>query len=322
MSLLNIPKVKVKEPSTRFDLYFAGGMNKASEVYLKSEGANRLCSQLLDRKAIEEWAASRALGHAKGKLFIDSGAFSAHTKGSEVNVDEYIEYVNRLDDQVAIFAQVDKIPGTFRKPKTKQELLEAPEISWKNYLYMRDKVKSPDKLLPIFHQGEDYKWLKLILDARFDGKPIPYIGISPANDQTTKQKELFIDKCFKIIKDSSNPDVKTHAFGMTAWDLLERYPFTSADSTTWLMSAANGAIITKYGTVVVSERCSHQPAYLGRMPKAAVQEIQKYVESHGFSIQELSSDYKQRFIFNIMFLLEWANNYEYRPTSAVRKSLF
>ena len=91
---------------------------------------------------------------------------SAHTRDAEVDVDAYIEYLNGIDDDVHVFAQVDKIPGKFRHPKTREELAEAPEMSWNNYLYMRERLKSPEKLLPIFHQGEDFKWLHNILDYR------------------------------------------------------------------------------------------------------------------------------------------------------------
>lgn len=305
-----------------FDLYFAGSQNKLAEVYLRANGCNRLASQLIDRIVITNWIEARKEGAATGHLFIDSGAYSAHTRDAELDVDEYINYVNSIDEHVHIFAQVDKIPGVFAHPKTREQLLEAPEISWKNYLYMRDKVKSPDKLLPIFHQGEEWKWLENMLETTFDGKHIPYIGISPANDKPVKEKEVFIERCFKIIAQSSNPDVKTHAFGMTSLNVLERYPFTSADSTSWIMNGANGSIMTKYGSVTISSGRTHAPDHLFKMPKAAQDEIQQYVESHGFDMKELSVDYKQRILFNILYLSEWSKNYKYTPSKIVRKSLF
>jgi len=316
------PNTQVSEALKGFQLYFAGSQNRVAEAYLRKSGANRLASQLLDRPVIKGWIEGRSRGECKGHLFIDSGAFSAHTRGAEVDVDAYIEFINSIDEHVYLFAQVDKIPGVFRQPKTPQQLAEAPELSWKNYLYMRERVKSPNKLLPIFHQGEDYKWLENMLEATFDGEHIPYIGISPANDQPVAEKEKFIDKCFKIIKSSSNPDVKTHAFGMTSLHLLERYPFTSADSTSWIMNGANGSIMTKYGSVTVSASRRHAPDHILNMPKAAQQEIQQYVESHGYTLEGLAHDYKQRIIFNIQYLLEWARNYKYKPSSVKRRTLF
>lgn len=306
-----------------FQLYFAGSQNKVAEAYLKATGCNRLASQLLDKVVIAGWINSRQEeGLAEGHLFIDSGAYSAHTKGTELDVDKYIEFVNGIDKDVHIFAQVDTIPGVFREKKTRDQLVLAPEKSWDNYLYMREQVLSPDKLLPIFHQGEDFKWLEHILEATFDGKHIPYIGISPANDMPVKDKERFIDKCFKIILNSSNPAVQTHAFGMTTLHILERYPFTSADSTSWILNGANGSIMTKYGSVTISSGRLYAPDHLRKMTKAAQQEIKTYVEGHGYTMEGLADDYKQRVIFNVMYLTEWAKNYSYRPTTVIRKSLF
>ena len=58
------------------------------------------------------------------------------------------------------------------------------------------------------------------------------------------------------------------------------------------------------------------------MPKDAQQEIQNYVESHGYKLEDLADDYKQRMLFNIEFLLDWSENYKYRPSKVARRSLF
>lgn len=327
MGLISVQKtpksIQVQEPEG-FQLYFAGSLNKVFEEDLKNKGAHRLASQLLDKAVIEGWIAGRDEGRCKGHLLIDSGAFSAHTRDAEVDVDAYIEFLNRIDSYVHVCAQVDKIPGKFRKPKTRQELEEAPELSWQNYLYMRDKLNSPQKLLPIFHQGEDYKWLHNILEWRDPktGQKVEYMGISPANDQPVKEKIKFIEKCFNIINHSSNPDICTHAFGMTSLYVLEMYPFTSADSTSWLLNGANGSIMTKYGAVLLSSKSMNNPAHIRMMPKAAQQEIQSYVESKGFTMEGLANEYTDRIRFNIEYLLEWARNYKYKPSSVRRRSLF
>lgn len=328
MSLFSIKKMEEEFLKPRYEqpkgflLFFAGAMNPQFEVDLQDKGANRLCSQLLDRNAITAWQEGRKRGTCKGNLIIDSGAFSAHTRDAEVDVDKYIEYLNEIDEDVFVAAQVDKIPGKFRRPKTRQELEEAPKLSWDNYLYMRERLKSPQKLLPIFHQGEDYKWLYNILEWRgTDGEKVEYMGISPANDQPVKEKIKFIEKCFNIIKKSSNPNIKTHAFGMTSLYVLEMYPFTSADSTSWLLNGANGSIMTRYGSVTVSEKSKHLPTHIRKMPKAAQQEIQKYVESKGFTMEDLANNYVERIRFNIEYLLDWARNYRYNPSSVKRRSL-
>lgn len=309
-------------PLPGFQLYFAGSLNKVFEDDLKKKRANRLASQLLDRNVIDGWISGRDEGLCKGYLLIDSGAFSAHTRDAEVDVDAYIDFLNSFDEDIHVCAQVDKIPGKFRQPKSRQDLAEAPELSWENYLYMRERMKSPRKLLPIFHQGENFKWLHNILQYRDEkGMPVWYMGISPANDQPVKEKIKFIDKCFEIIRESGNPNIRTHAFGMTSLNVLEMYPFTSADSTSWLLNGANGSIMTKYGSVLVSEKSRSSPQHIVMMPKAAQREIQVYAESKGYDFARLGTEYTERIRFNIDYLLDWAQNYRYKPSMVRRRSL-
>lgn len=304
-----------------FDLYFAG-TGPSSVVDFKFEnGTNQLLSQLNERSSINKWIENMRKTNHISKLFIDSGAWSAHSVGKEVDVDDYIKFLNKYDEYFYIFAQVDKIPGKFRQIKTKEELLEAPDLSWKNYLYMKDKVKSRDKLLPVFHQGEDFKWLENMLEYTHEdtGKHISYIGISPANDSSIQGKLVFVNKCFEIIKKSSNPNVKTHAFGMTSLDILEQYPFTSADSTSYIMCAVNGGIMTEYGVVVLSDRRMTKNNGLFLNDKTRLTEL---ANRYGFSIEELAESAYNRMLYNIKFLLDWCENYKYKPPKVNKNKLF
>ena len=301
-----------------FDLYFAGSDNPAWREYLLAKKANRLASWINDRNVIDAWISNKG----KGKLFIDSGAFSAHTVGKEVDIDKYIEFLNSIDEYVYIAAELDKIPGEFRKAKTRKQCLEAPLIGWENYLYMRERVKSPDKILPVFHQNEDFDWLVRMLETTFDGKHIPYIGVSPANDRSTKEKNEWFEQVFRIIGQSSNPNVKTHAFGMTSLPVLERYPFTSADSTSWIMTGANGGIMTPYGTVVMSSKQLDNPQHIIHQPEAEIQQIKALCKKYKFNFEELKESYQERCKFNIAYLMDWAKNYQYKGTEIKKKTLF
>ena len=317
---MNIPDfVKKREDSNQgFDLYFAGAQCKECEDYMIQHKSNRLQSQLNDRKNIKNWC-----DNGQGaKLFIDSGAYSAHTIGKILNVDEYIEYVNSIDNYIYCFAQVDHIPGKFRQPKTPEELAAAPELSWKNYLYMKDKVKSKHKLLPIFHQGEDFKWLVNMLEYTDTDGHIPYIGISPANDSTIEYKKIFIQKCFDIISKSSNPNVKTHAFGMTSLDVLEMYPFYSADSTSWIMTGAMGNIMTPWGMIDVSAKNKYKPGNIQTLDLSTVNHIKEWLNKNDLDLDSLCENYKHRMLCNIIYLTEWMKSYRYKGVSASIKSLF
>lgn len=301
-----------------FDLYFAGSSTPVTEQYIQEHSLCRLQSQLNDRTNIKRYVDAGF----KGKLFIDSGAYTAYTRQKEVNVDEYIQYLNGMDEHLTIYAQVDKIPGQHGHEKTIQDITEAPKISWENYLYMRDKVNSPDKLLPIFHRRENWSYLEQMLETTFDGKHIPYIGIAATTDSSTNEKEAWFQEVFRIIKKSSNPNVKTHAFGMTSLKLLESFPFTSADSTSWIMTAINGGIMTPYGVIIVSERQGHIKNNVKNQSKEVQDSFQNYLEEIGITLQELQTEPTARLIANIKYLVKWTENYQYRPIETRKKKLF
>ena len=304
-----------------FNIYFAGSYQKDIDEEIMKRGGNRLFSQLNDRNGLKRWLPFKEEG-ASNRLFIDSGAFSAHTKDSEVDVDEYIKYVNEHQGLFDVIAQVDTIPGKFRQPKTRQQIIDAPESSWENYLYMRERVKDVHCLTPIFHQGEDFKHLKRMLETTFDGKHIEYIGISPANDVQTKDKKKWFEQVYQIIRDSSNPNVKTHAYGMTSFEALEQYPIYSADSTSWLLNAAMGAIMTPKGTFFTSEMKKHESGHWTNLSPVDRQWLTDLADRYGISMHELETDYKARELFNVQYVLEWAKNYKYKGTNRYQRRLF
>ena len=271
-----------------FDLYSAGAGSKDVLELKRRIGYDQLLSQLNERKACQEWADyKKEHPDCRSKLFIDSGAYSAHTKGKEVDVDDYISFINSIDEQVFVFAQVDKIPGRWGQPKTPEQLAEAPIVSWDNYLYMVDKVKSPKKLLPIFHQGEDFKHLKRMIEYKYtfgelEGQPIDYIGVSCNKELTTQSWISWFNQVYKMIRDSSNPNVKTHAFGMTSLKVLEQFPFTSADSTSWVRSAGFGNILVGYTSIYMSDRNPNDSGHISNLSVALQEDIDKICKKYGF----------------------------------------
>ena len=301
-----------------FDLYFAGSQNEICENWMLNNNCCRLQSQINDRRTIQKWVETEK----HGKLFIDSGAYTAYTKQTEVNVDEYIDYVNGIDQGLTLFAQVDKIPGKHGQEKTLQDIQEAPILSWENYLYMREKVISPDKLLPIFHRRESWKYLEQMLETTFNGKHIPYIGIAATTDSSTKEKEEWFNKVFHVIRNSSNPNVKTHAFGMTSLKLLENFPFTSADSTGWIMTGANGAIMSPFGVIYVSNKDTTAPDHVLNINPELLKEFKQYLQEMEISFDAICEDYKERMLANLKYLKRWSDNYVYKGNTVYKKSLF
>lgn len=314
-----------------FDLYLASYDDSSIMSDAWDNDWPLLYSQINNRGCI----LNRFKAETNGKLLIDSGAHSAHTKGIELDLEEYIGFVNDNIDKMTLYVQVDKIPGTYRKPKTQQDWLEAPKLSWENYLYMREKSKDPSKLVPVFHQGEDFKWLRNLCDYTFsDGSHIPYIGLSPRGDVSLKAKYDFCAECFSVIQRSSNPTVKTHAFGATSLEMLEKLPFTSADSTTWVLVSAFGQVwmpncisgdVNGVGIKLgVSEQnLSHPTAtqtYWEQTPEIK-KRLDDYFESIGTNIEELSKSHSARALASAKYVQNWCKNYEYKGPKTFVKTM-
>ena len=273
--------------------YFAGSAKLSVDAKLQEWGYPRLMSQLNDRSLIPKWTTFWREHNQNIPIFIDSGAYSAYTKGANIDVDAYINWINAHGDAFTVVAQVDFIPGKSNLETDAEVYLKAPQYSWENYLYMHERLRPElrDKLIPVFHQGEDFKWLVNMLNwvDPESGRHMPYIGISPHTEVTSAKRMAFCREVFRIIKNSDNPGVKTHGFGMTALQLLKNIPFTSVDSTTWLQTAIHGQILLhrggKLSPVVVSERTVHLDNHFIYLAPDVQEEILKQIDAMGYDTQ-------------------------------------
>lgn len=293
------------------DLYLVGPEKEIiMETVINDIKSNMLFNYIDGKKATDKYKEKIK----PKKLFIDSGAFSAWTKGKAIDVDEYIAWINERADFIDLYGQVDVIPGDRVKGHTQEQVEEAARATWENYLYMRPKMKNPDGLLYTFHVGEPYNYLKEALEwTDEDGKHIPYIALGGMVGKPTPVKKAFLDSCFKIIEKSSNPKVKVHAFGMTSFPLLEQYPITSADSTSWIMTGANGSIMTDVGIIAVSDQMARLPEHYSHLPKHLQKAFEESIAEYGFTLDELRHSRDNRIMFNARYMNKKASNIKYNP---------
>ena len=336
------------------DLYFAGYDGKRSDIFLFEEGYNQFFSWINDRKRAENYINWREgmdlylVGPEKanileevfkleanmlfnyidgknatdayktnikpGKLFIDSGAYSAWTRGVEIDVDEYITWINERADYIDLFGQVDVIPGDKIHGATMQQVIEAAEKTWENYLYMRERVKYPERLLYTFHVGEPIKYLERALEWKDEkGNLIPYIALGGMVGKPKPIRQSFLDQCFRVIRKSSNPQVKVHVFGMTDFSLLANYPITSADSTSWIMTGATGGIMTDVGVITVSDVQSNSATHYSHLPQNLQEKLEETIAEFGFKLDELRHSRDARIIFNARYMVKKMKKLTYNP---------
>lgn len=288
-----------------------------------------LISQL-DRSAIKKTIQWKHEGFCRW-LFIDSGAFSIHTGKAHTTVDEYLDYLNSIDDDIDVCAQLDTIPGHFGQPKSAEDYEESARKSWENYLYMRKRMKSPHKLMPVFHFGESFTALENMLSWKDEnGNLLDYIGISPANDASQDDKNIYLREVSNVIQRSGNPNVKTHLYGMTSLDALSKYPCYSADSISHRLISGYAKILSvNFGVISVSakSRTSKTKSNMSFIETADEYNKQKLIdeiEALGFTLEQIQESSAVRTAFtvhNIQKLIK--TKYAYKPTNTVKvKKLF
>ena len=205
-------------------LYFAGGENKSwLNAMVEAGVSNSLYSYyyLMEGRKHKEADVDAFVANAsavQSHLFIDSGGFSAFSKGVQINLDDYIEFIKRYEDAIDDYANLDVIGDH--------------KASMRNQQYMEDAGMKP---IPVFHWGSKLEDLKAMVE-RYDR--IALGGLVP---HARKKSRLFrwLDSCFSIIRNNA----KVHGFGMSGLPVLLRYPWFSCDSTSWLGGTMRATIV-------------------------------------------------------------------------------
>lgn len=272
-----------------FDFYFAGATTDRIRNCLVKLNANVLKSYLTDKSVINRFFDYKKRGW-KGKLMIDNGEFTIHRQGGTINIDEYIDWLNKNDEYIDYAIAVDSIPGKWGVERTKEEVDKSAQKTWENYVYMKMRVKSPQKLLPVFHQGENLKFLRRFLEI----PDIEYICLSGSKDKSVQMKENFYAKCFELIN-LIKPSIKVHCLGSATISNVEKFPFTSTDATSCNMVAAMGNVIVNRNVVYVGDEFKSirfkSPIILDLLKQICVE--------YEINMEDLGCDYQTRAIFNI-----------------------
>lgn len=297
------------------DLYFAGIQALELDEYLSSKNCHRLFSYAdKPRKRLQMFEPTSS------KIFMDSGAFGvAHSK-KEITLDEYIEFIKQTP-RVNLFACLDVIPFPVLNTETSRQ---SAEQSWQNYLYMLKHLPQDlwDKIVPTYHYGEDFAFLEQMLEG-FDGYKPPYIAYGGRVGIATNHILDSLDTFFDIVK-KNRPTVKVHGFGITVFKILEKHPFTSADSTSYLKTAVNGSVYLEClrKPIKISTQTQKDVLNYLHMDDQLKNIIENEVQSYGYTIQELQDSFRSRFKFNIDYFMRRQKNYKLQVPKIRKKKLF
>lgn len=297
-----------------FKIYFAGSWS-FSKKWFKDKGGNPVTNRLVSFAYPEQFGQWLDItGQTEGNIIVDSGAFSAWNKGREIDIDEYIEFAHdciqqgeRHNKNVHV-VNLDVIPGkvgemkglSLIKPQTRRKIDRAAQQGFDNMMHMKQAGITP---IHVFHQHEDFKWLDKMLEHT------DYIGISPANDLSTKARRIWMDKVFTYLN-KKGANVKTHGFAVTSIKDLKQFPWTSCDSATWVFLAAYGEVMFPVqgfkGTILSNTDYNVIPISKKRIKRGVggiTEGVIKCFEREGYSYENLQ-DCNYRKLINLQVYLK------------------
>lgn len=156
-------------------------------------------------------------------ILVDSGAFSFQ-KGTKVNWDEftknYIDFIQKTDNE--------KVTGYF-------ELDIDNIIGYDAVLEYRQQLKEvSNKIIPVWHKNRGVHDFKIMC------QNYKYVAIASVSqtDILDKHIKYFVDYAHK-------QGCKIHGLGITRKKILDKIPFDSVDSTSWIAPFVWGRIGNK-----------------------------------------------------------------------------
>lgn len=237
------------------------------------------------------------------KLFMDSGAFSMFTLGIDVDLDAYGAYLLSASDYISVASNVDAI-GAGR---------EADSYANQKYL---ESLKLPVPVCPVHHARDDDKWLVKYLDEGYE-----YIFLGGMVPESIPYLLGWLDHLWDkyLAKPDGTARVKIHGFGLTTFELMQRYPWFSVDSTSWFMIGMFGNILMMVNGKPKALTISKQSGS-AKMADKSFWSLDDYTRSHllkvitdkGFDPELLGTSYGHRDHWNILFYQEYMRTL--RPT--------
>ncbi len=155
-------------------------------------------------------------------LMVDSGAYTAYTQNKVIDIDEYIDFLQRNIGNIDHYINLDVIG-------------DGP-ASYANYLYMRRAGLNP---VPVWHVETEKKYLLDYLDQA------DFVGIGVRGKRQTSENVAELDSIWEnyLTDDQGIPRAKFHLMGISSAETLSKYSWYSADGTSWAQSAWNGSIV-------------------------------------------------------------------------------
>jgi hypothetical protein len=141
-------------------------------------------------------------------VMADSGAYTAWSKGVNIDIRDYAKWIRKWENYFTAYANLD-IRGDVKGTKDNQR-------------FMEDAGLHP---IPVYHADEPIEILEELVSG------YSYIGIGGIAQAGLNWDAVIgrLAKCFRV----ADTKAVFHGFGVTNYDLLSKFRWYSADSSSW-----------------------------------------------------------------------------------------
>ncbi len=177
-----------------------------------------------------------AIRRDRQTIFLDSGAFTAHSQGIRIKLSQYANFIRRHHDVISLAANLDVIGAgneqwSYERQKTLETLLAPDGLS--------------QLVMPVHHVRDHDDWLQRYLD---DGYQHIGLGGMVGERKNPKRLTRWLDYVWGryLTHADGTPKVKVHGFGLTSRKFMFRYPWHSLDSGTWMRVSRYGGVLMDF----------------------------------------------------------------------------
>lgn len=269
------------------------------------------------------------------KLWLDSGAFSAWTRGKVIDVEDYGLHCLSNGHLYAAYFNLDVIPGSPGATRTPSMTEVAAEAGWNNYQFLRRMGLDP---IPVYHIGERRYWLE-----RMVGEGATYIGLGGIAMERERGRRTWLDEVFGFLCGSKGyPAVKVHGLGVTTIPLIHHYPWFTSDSTSWVMGSKTGTCMIPYTNADGNYDFTRRPLsvrfaephakmdgplldqgdHYRQLPDRIKHYVDSYLKKEGFDVDEVRTLYPVRCRVNLRYFNYCQNTHPHKPFRSNRTGFF
>jgi hypothetical protein len=249
---------------------------------------------------------------AMKEVMLDSGAFTAFTKGHKVTLSElvasYDDTLAKLKPGLQVWMiNLDVIPGAYGRVATPKEIDDALAESDDNFKKL--KKRYGDRVLPVYHQTEPHSRLVEICKQNW------FVAAGFRQDFSEEHR---IRCAEEVLEYAHAKGIEVHGLATTGYKMLRRAPFDTVDSASWLYTAAMGGIHFvdergNLGDIAVSQESPLQRDARRHFRTVTATEqdwIRARVGEAGATIEQAESDLSWRTIINAHQMREWLRAYK------------